>query len=116
MAKTAADKSSAREILSTLGQRTRHGIQRLGPYQSLLVLIVPVAVVEPLKLAAVAIAGSGHWYTGAAVIGAAYLASIVGIHRLFLIVKPKLLKFRWFAKGWQYFTGIRQKALATFHK
>jgi hypothetical protein len=93
---------------------TRHWLRRLGPYQALFVLMFPLAVVEPLKLGAVAIVGSGHWYTGTAGLGAAYLASLFGIHRLFLILKPKLLKLRWFARSWCYFAGVRRLVLAPF--
>ena len=42
----------------------RRFVQRLGPYQSLFLLGVPVAVVEPLKIVAVGIAGKGHWLAG----------------------------------------------------
>lgn len=78
--------------------RLRHSIERLGPYPSLLLLAVPTAIVEPLKLIAVAIAGDGHWVTGTAMIVAAYATSLLLVERLFVIVKPKLLKLRWFAR------------------
>lgn len=35
-------------------------VERLGPYQALILLLVPLSVVEPLKLIAVAVAGKGH--------------------------------------------------------
>jgi hypothetical protein len=37
----------------------RERIESLGPYPSLFLLVVPAAVVEPLKLVAVAAAGEG---------------------------------------------------------
>jgi hypothetical protein len=95
---------------------TRRRLQRLGPYQALLVLMLPVSIVEPLKLVAVAIVGSGHWFTGTAVIVFAYLASFYGIHRLFLILKPRLFELRWFATGWRYFVSIRRKASSPFRR
>ena len=54
-----------------------HGIGRL---------VVPAALIEPLKLAAVAIAGEGHWITGGIVIVCAYAASLFVVERLFRIV------------------------------
>jgi hypothetical protein len=69
----------------------RRAIERLGPYQSLALLAVPLCVVEPAKLVAVAIAGKGHWITGTGMLVAAYAVSILVVERLFLIVKPKLL-------------------------
>jgi len=35
----------------------RRAIQKLGPYQSLALLLVPVTLVEPLKLVALVVAG-----------------------------------------------------------
>jgi hypothetical protein len=92
----------------------RSRLQRLGPYPSLIVLAIPVAVVEPLKLVAVAFVGTGHWLTGTAVIVAAYAASLLFVEQLFQIVKPKLLKLRWFATGWGWFTKLRASMLAHF--
>ena len=35
-------------------------LNRLGPYQALLTLAVPLAIVEPLKLVALFVLGGGH--------------------------------------------------------
>jgi len=80
----------------------RRWIESLGPYQSLALLAVPVCVVEPMKLAALAVAGEGHWYTGIAMVVAAYAMSLLFIERLFVIVKPRLLRLRWFARFWAF--------------
>ena len=77
----------------------RRAVERLGPYQSLILLAVPLCIVEPLKLAAVAVAGKGHWITGTGMIIAAYAMSIFVVEKLFLIVKPQLLKLAQQAKG-----------------
>jgi hypothetical protein len=91
--------------------KVRHYIQALGPYQSLALLAVPTATVEPLKLVAVAIAGAGHWITGAAMIVACYTLSLDVVERLFIIVKPKLLTIPWIAKIWQWFVRVRTTVL-----
>jgi hypothetical protein len=44
--------------------RLRRSIERLGPYQSLVLLLIPASLVEPLKLIAAVVAGEGHWITG----------------------------------------------------
>jgi hypothetical protein len=75
-------------------------IARLGPYQSLLLVAVPTAMVEPLKLVAVAIMGKGHWIAGPTMIIVCYLVSFFLVERLFKIVKPKLMVIPWFAKTW----------------
>jgi hypothetical protein len=94
-----------------LAARSRAWIESLGPYQSLLLLAVPVCLVEPMKLVAVAVAGHGHWITGTGMIVAAYAASLLVIERLFLIVKPKLLMLPWFASIWTWFVVLRGKFL-----
>ncbi|MBW7966140.1 hypothetical protein [Bradyrhizobium sp. BR 10261] len=94
--------------------RLRKSIEGLGPYPSLLLLAVPVATVEPLKLVAVAVAGRGHWITGTAMIVACYALSLLVVERLFIIVKPKLLTIPWFAKVWEAFVSVRTRAWGAF--
>jgi hypothetical protein len=87
-------------------------IEGLGPYQSLALLAVPICTVEPAKLLAVALVGEGHWITGTITIVLAYAASLFVVHKLFVIVKPKLLGLRWFARAWAWFNAARTKMLA----
>ncbi len=94
--------------------RLRRWIEELGPYQSLVLLAIPVSLVEPLKLVAVAIAGAGHWITGTITIACAYAASLFLVERLFKTVKPKLLTLPWFARLWNWLLDIRGRALAWF--
>jgi hypothetical protein len=90
----------------------RRQIEALGPYQSLALLAVPICTVEPAKLLAVALVGEGHWITGTITIVLAYAASLFVVHKLFAIVKPKLLELRWFARAWAWFNTARTKMLA----
>jgi hypothetical protein len=96
--------------------RLRRAIEGLGPYQSLTLLLVPVSLVEPLKLAAVAIAGEGHWIAGTVAIVCAYAASLLGVERLFRVVRPKLLTLPWFARLWKRFVTLRDGALEWFRR
>jgi hypothetical protein len=89
----------------------RRAVDRLGPYQSLALLLIPLSVVEPLKLAAVAVAGHGHWLTGTGMIVLAYAVSIFLVERLFEMVKPKLLKLKWFARAWIRFVVLRRRVI-----
>lgn len=91
-------------------------IKNLGPYPSLLLLAVPTATVEPLKLVALAIAGTGHSITGTAMIVACNLLSLCAVERLFAIVKSKLLTLPWFAKFWNGVTSVRAAIFALFRK
>ncbi|MDB5603247.1 MAG: hypothetical protein JWP25_147 [Bradyrhizobium sp.] len=92
----------------------RRRIQRLGPYPSLVLVLLPTLLVEPLKIVALYVAGEGHWLTGTAMIIAAYAASLLVVERLFKMVKPKLMTLPWFANLWVWFTDQRHKAWAWF--
>jgi hypothetical protein len=92
----------------------RRFLSTLGPYQSLLVLAVPLAVVEPLKMLAVFIIGEGRFITGVIVMIRAYAGSLLVTERLFAIVKPKLLNLPWFATLWHWFVAVRDKTLFFF--
>ncbi|MBP1294273.1 hypothetical protein [Bradyrhizobium elkanii] len=77
-------------------------------------LALPAATVEPLKFAAVALVGKGHWLTGMAMVTACYAFSLLVVERLFAIVKPRLLTIRWFAKLWEGYVSVRTRALRIF--
>jgi hypothetical protein len=91
-------------------QRLRQQIARLRPYPALLLVAAPLAVVEPLKLATVFIAGEGHWITSVLVLVLAYAVSLFVTHWLFGVVKPKLLTLSWFAWAWKIFVRWRDRA------
>ena len=96
--------------------RLRRFVERLGPYQSLLLLLIPASVVEPLKLIAVAVAGEGHWVTGTVMVIAAYAASLLIVERIFSMVKPKLLTLLWFARLWNWFVAVRSKTMGLIRR
>lgn len=102
------------EYPRALRPRLRRFIEKLGPYQSMALLVIPTSIVEPLKLVAQAFAGEGHWITGTVMIVAAYAASLLLVERLFAIVKPKLLTLRWFARLWSWVVSVRGKVLGCF--
>jgi hypothetical protein len=86
-------------------------LKRLGPYQSLSILAVPLAIVEPLKLIALFVLGGGHFVAGALVMICAYAGSLFITERLFVVLKPKLLSMPWFAVTWQWFVTARSKLI-----
>lgn len=87
--------------------RGRRRLQRIGPYPSLLLLLAPLLLVEPLKLVALIVAGSGHWLTGTAMLVGAYAASLLVIERLFRVLKPKIMMMGWFNRLWTGFVALR---------
>jgi hypothetical protein len=90
--------------------RTRRRLQQTGPYLSLLLMLLPLLLVEPLKIAALVVAGKGHWMSGTGILVAAYAVSLLFVERLFKVVKPKLMTLDWFARSWTWFTAIRDRA------
>jgi hypothetical protein len=89
--------------------RSRRGLQQISPYLSLLLLLVPLLLVEPLKVVALIIAGKGHWLTGTAMLVAAYAASLLVIERLFRVLKPKIMTMGWFNRLWTGFVALRER-------
>jgi hypothetical protein len=102
-------RTRARREMTALA-RLRRRIQQLGPYQSLALLIVPVGLVEPLKIVALFVAGKGHWLSGTAMIIGAYVLSLFFVERLFRMIKPRLMTLSWFAKLWTLLMALRSKA------
>ena len=95
--------------MTALASVRRH-IQQLGPYQSLALMLLPILLVEPLKIVALFVAGSGHWLTGTGMMIAAYAVSLVFVERLFKVVKSKLMTMNWFAHIWTWYTAMRDTA------
>jgi hypothetical protein len=92
----------------------RRFLNRLGPYQSLLILAIPLAIVEPLKLVALFVVGGGHFTAGLLIMISAYAGSLFITERLFVVLKPKLLALPWFAIAWRSFVIVRDKLAYRF--
>ena len=81
----------------TFAAAGRRRIQQFGPYNSLALLLIPLLIVEPLKMTGVAFVGLGHWVSGACMIVGGYAAGLLVIERLFRVVKSKLYTMSWCA-------------------
>jgi hypothetical protein len=92
----------------------RRQLQQFGPYQSLGLILLPILLVEPLKVMAVFVAGDGHWLAGTGILVAAYASTLVFVERLFKVVKPRLMTMNWFASIWTWFAAARDKAWRRF--
>jgi hypothetical protein len=73
-----------RRIHSPLRQRIKH----IGPYAAAALVLLPLMIIEPLKVVGVWVAGKGHWLTGTCVVAVAYAASILVAERLFMYLSP----------------------------
>jgi hypothetical protein len=86
----------------------RKRIDRIGPYTAAVLVLVPLMIVEPLKLVAVWIAGERHWSTGAIVLVIAYAGSLFVVERLFRRLKPNILRAPLLARAWAKFVAVRR--------
>ena len=102
--------NSKRRRSMTFLARCRRWLQQLTPYLSLLLLVGPLLLVEPLKLGALFVAAKGHWLAGSVILLGAYIVSLYFIERLFCILKPKLMLLGWFNATWTRFATFRHMA------
>jgi hypothetical protein len=88
------------------GNQLKQRLKRIGAYTALALVLLPVMIVEPLKVVGVWVAGKGHWLTGTFVVAAAYAASLLVVDKLFHILKPNILRAPVLAKVWRGFLGV----------
>lgn len=72
-------------------------ILRLDARVVLLVFVVPIALLFPVKLAALWLLGNGHWLGGIALLAAAKATGTAFSARLYVVALPKLMEIRAFA-------------------
>lgn len=92
-------------VFARIGHRIAAWIAGLGPYPSLVLVLVPLALLEPAKPVGAWLFATGRPLAGAAVIAGAELVKITLVERLFHIAKPKLLTIGWFARGHGWVTA-----------
>lgn len=87
-------------------------IERLPPYPTMLVFLLPGAVLFPVKLGAVWLMTHGHVLVGIGVIVAAKVSGTAIVARLYVLCKPKLLTIAWFARLHDWLITIRNRLYA----
>lgn len=95
--------AAVRPIVARLAElrpfaRLGEAIHRLPPYPTLVLFLVPFVVLEPFKLWALWLLGTGRFTFGATMLAASHLTSIVLVERLFHATRDKLLTIGWFAR------------------
>ena len=83
-----------------LFDRVAAWVASLGPYSSLALFLVPVAILEPIKPVGAYLIGSGRAFDGVLLIVAGEVLKITLVERLFHLSRDKLMSFRAFA--WSY--------------
>src|SRR5258705_7892817 len=79
-----------------LKARLAAAIERLPPYPTLLVFLVPVALLLPLKLLGLWMLAHGSWLGAMAVLALAKVVSLGVTAFIFELTRPKLLELNWF--------------------
>src|SRR4051812_38086708 len=79
--------------LARLGlfDKLSQAIASLGPYTTLALFVVPLAVLEPAKPVGLYFIAEGHYVRGVIVIAVAELLKIVIVERIYHIGRPKLM-------------------------
>jgi hypothetical protein len=90
----------ARIPLRAIKARTAAWIEGLPPAVTLVVFVVPVAVLLPFKFLGLWLLAHGHWLDAVAVLALAKVAGLGVTAFIFDITRPKLLQLAWFR--WLY--------------
>ena len=80
-------------------------VRSLPPYPTLILFLVPLAVLEPAKPVGFFLMATGHLWAGVLVIAVAEVLKIVIVERLFHMSRDKLLTIRWFARIYRFVKG-----------
>jgi hypothetical protein len=93
-------------------QKVARLIDRLPPYGALPFFLLPVALVEPLKIVAVRQIAHGHWLTGLLAFVALKFIGVGLIAFVFDLTREKLLAIAWFARFYHWIVRWRDIAHA----
>ncbi|TBW33694.1 hypothetical protein EYW49_19640 [Siculibacillus lacustris] len=94
--------AAVRPVIARIGawrlfERLAAAILSLPAYPTLILFLVPFAILEPFKIWGLILLAGGHFVSGAIMLAASHLTSIVLVERLFHLTRPKLLTIAWFA-------------------
>ena len=94
-------------MLARLGllDRITRAIESLGPYTTLVLFVVPLALLEPAKPVGLYLIAEGHYVHGVIVIAGAELLKIAFVERIYHIGKPKLMTIPLFARAHDFAAG-----------
>lgn len=93
-------------------QRAEIWIATLPRLAVLVLLAVPFAIAEPLKLVGLVMMAHGQLVAGLLVMTLAYLASFLIVERVFRAGEAQLLSYPWLASCIAHLSRLRQLALA----
>jgi hypothetical protein len=91
-------------------EATARLIERLPPYGALPLFLIPVAVVEPLKVVALTQLAHGHFFRGVLAFLVLKFVGVGLIAFVFDLTRQKLLAIGWFARFFDWILFWRGKA------
>jgi hypothetical protein len=91
--------------------RAEAAIAKLPRLAILVLLAIPFAVAEPLKIVGLVLVGRGQVAAGLALLALAYLASFLVVERIFHAGREKLMSYGWLAWGVILLARIRARLL-----
>ena len=83
----------------------------LPPYVILLLFAIPVVIAEPAKLYALWLLSHGMYWAGVAILGLAYVLSLIVAERIYRAGEAKLRTIAWFARLIDWMGDIRDQLL-----
>ena len=108
--------AAARLARLQLLRRLEAWIAGLPAYATLALFVVPLAVIEPLKLYALYLFGEGRWAMGLLTFVVAKVVGIGLAERLFAIGRDKLLSIGWFAALYRRAITVRDRVHALLER
>ena len=85
-------------------------IDRLPPYPTLLIFLVPLILLEPGKLVALWLFAKGQWFAGVLTYVGTDVLRLGLVSFLFKISRDKLLSIAWFARLYEWFVWAHEWA------
>jgi hypothetical protein len=95
-------------VLRWLEQR----IAGASPRWAVVILLLPTALLVPVKLLALALIAGGHRLLGLTVIVLAKVVGTAVVARLFALLQPALLRLPWFARAYARWHAWKEALLA----
>ena len=93
-----------------LGSGRLHAwIEGLNRYVALTLVLVPLAILEPVKPVAFYLTAKGHVLSGGAVLVFGEIIKVTLVGQLMEIAKPKLMSFRWFAWAYGHWEAVMDR-------
>lgn len=80
-------------------------LAKLGPYPTLILVLIPIVILEPVKPAAFYLMAKRHVVVGTVILVATEIVKIVAVERLFRLSLPKLMSIPVFARVYTFVVG-----------